>query len=240
MSVPGRGGIGVLTGEPHVGPWETLKGFSFIDGPLRPVYPRLWRLTGLNCPSLASLFSFWVQLQSTPFPNLLQGPNQPGLSLSKSLLYFWKYSALCVVFHRKKDQIHILMGFSSERSKGTGRRYKLFLTITSPIVEPSLEVNFSPLRWPLDPPASWETRRLLSEILSFLFSLWVSREHRALFENHFAAYRRLFNTGSLVPNSLKFFKQILNVLKCVEHGRVKSVIIKSRCMSSLVLFMCVL
>lgn len=126
MSVPGRGGIGVLTGEHHVGPWETLTGFSFTDGPLRPVHPRLWRLTGFNCPSLASLFSFWVQLQSTPFPNLLQGPNQPGLSLSKSLLYFWKYSALCVVFHQRKDQMHILMGFGSETSKGTGGRYKLF------------------------------------------------------------------------------------------------------------------
>lgn len=134
---------------------------------------------------------------------------------------------ICVTWkERSNSQPH---GFpfwdSKEQYEGINSSWPLL----PPLLISSLAVNFSPLRWPLDitdqlnPPAHWETMQFLSEGLSLLFSLWVSREHRALFENRFAAYGRLFNTGSLVPNSLTFFQQRLNVWKSIERGCVKSI-----------------
>ena len=184
MSVPGRGGIEVLTGEPHVGPWETLSKVSPLQMvPSGQSIPDSegWftQLTCLNCPSLASLFSLWVQLKSPPFPNL-PSPNPCYTSAS---------GVPCDLCYMERKIKFTASWVSLLRFKGTVGRHKLFLTITPPIVDIlTCSQLFTPEvasghHWPTEPPSTLRDNAIpLRGLKSPLFSLSFKRTQSSVWK----------------------------------------------------------
>ena len=150
MSFPVRGGMRSWQRTPMLAPhWEILQSSSFTDGSSTTLSGQsipdseAWfaQFTRLDWPSQDTLLSFWVQLKSPSLPRQSSIRTQPTLAFpfSKFLLYFWKWRTSCI----RKDQIHILTGFSSESCKGTVKKgiNSSWLSF-SPFLTPDLESTF--------------------------------------------------------------------------------------------------
>lgn len=192
MSVSGRGGIEVLTGEPHVGPWETqrflLYRWSHQASPSQTL--KAGSHSSLASTALPWLLSLACEFSSNPHPFPIFHKDPTSLAFpSPNPCYTSASGVPCDLCYMERKIKFTASWVSLLRFKGTVGRHKLFLTITPPIVDIlTCSQLFTPElasghHWPTEPPSTLRDNAIpLRGLKSPLFSLSFKRTQSSVWK----------------------------------------------------------